>query len=98
MKAKVPKFTKAQCTACGKPAVITKGVDKLPGGVEHHYYHCQECGHKANVCYTDAEIRTAMEQQRAVHASGDEAAIKAGAERLQAMIDGVKESMEGSNG
>lgn len=95
MKAKVPKFTVAICTTCGKKAVVTPEKDVLDGGIEHHYYKCGECGYKATVCYTDAAIRRAMAEQKALRAAGDPAANE-NAKRIQAMMDALKETMVSS--
>ena len=93
MKANIHKQTTALCGHCGKSAVVQKKTDKLPDGVEHTYFQCAECGHKATVAYTDAEIRAAMKDQQRRFRE-DRKAAEAAVPQLQAMIDTLKRKYE----
>lgn len=100
MKARVPKFTRATCPKCQKPATIIQRIDMLnddmqpTNDIQHTYFKCGECGHVATVMYTDSAIREMLSAQEKLYLSDKDKAAE-NIPKIQDAMDRLRERVEG---
>lgn len=74
------------CESCGEKTPLIQKVENINIEIQHNYFECAKCKHKATIYYSDSELRSMIKEQQKTNNQVTKNSMKKNIEKKIALL------------